>query len=334
MMLKKIIAVLLAAVTCLTFVGCANDGAPKDMKLSSLEGEPFVLYVPDSWVANHKSGISSAYYISNKTIFVSARYETPADAEMTLDKYMEESARKLSASVKDFVMVALEPSLLGGKDARDMKYTMTREDGVALTCRQISTKHSGDFVTLNFYCETELYEANNEQFKKILEEFLLTEKKVVNDNVTDKNTPEGMKIASSDNIEYRLYVPQNWICDSESGRSEAYYPKSTKPNVTVTSFTDSTATTAEEYFAEAEAEYKTSLSGYELLETSEERRVSDIRAISYTYRAVYDEVEFKIMQTILIYLDNVYSITYTARAEDFEEHLGDVEIILDSFRFR
>ena len=73
---------------------------------------------------------------------------------------------------------------------------------------------------------------------------------------------------------------------------------------------------------------------YELIETSEERRVSDIRAISYTYRAVYDEVEFRIMQTVLIYLDNVYSITYTARAEDFEEHLGDVEAILDSFRFR
>lgn len=333
-MLKKIIAIALVAVICILATGCGKGDVPKDMKISSLEGEPFILYVPDAWVENFKSGISGAYYISNRTIMVSARYETVADTSVTVDEYIENYATKLSSSVKDFVMASLDASVLGGKDARDMKYTMSREDGVSLTCRMICVRHGEDIISLNFYCETELYEANSEQFKQIVDVFTLAEKKVINDNVTDKKTPEGMKIASGDNIEYRLYVPTSWICDSGSGRSEAYYPKSSKPNVTVTSFTDSKATTPEGYFAELEKEYSTKLSGFELLETSEKKTVGGRDAISYTYRAEYGGVEFRIMQTVLIYLDNAYSITYTALDEDFDEHLSDVEKILESFTFR
>ena len=333
-MLKKIIALALVAVICLLTVGCGSSDTPKDMKKSSLEGEPFILYVPEGWVENSKSGLSSAYYISSKTIAVSARYETVADTSVTVDKYIESYASKLASTVKDFNMVSLDAAVLGGKDARDMKYTMSREDGVSLTNRLICVRHGEDMVSLNFYCETELYEANSEQFKQMADVFVLTEKKVVNDNVTDKHTPDGMKIASSDNIEYRLYVPTNWICDSTSGRSEAYYPTSSRPNVTVTSYTDSDATTPEGYFAELEKEYAAKLSGFELLGTSEKKTVGGRDAVSYTYRVEYDGVSFRIMQTVLIYLDNAYSITYTALDEDFEEHLSDVEKILEAFRFR
>lgn len=333
-MLKKIIALALVAVMCILATGCGNGDAPKDMKKSSLEGEPFILYVPDAWVENYKSGISGAYYISNRTIMVSARYETVSDTSVTVDDYIESYATKLSSSVKDFVMASLEAAVLGGNDARDMKYTMSREDGVSLTCRMVCVRHGEDMVSLNFYCETELYEANVEQFKQIADVFTLTEKTVINDNVTDKNTPEGMKIASSDNIEYRLYVPTSWICDSTSGRSEAYYPESSKPNVTVTSLTGSGATTPEEYFAKLQIEYASKLSGFELLDTSDKKTVGGRDAVSYTYRAEYGGAEFRIMQTVLIYLNNAYSITYTALDEDFDEHLSDVEKIIDSFTFR
>ena len=333
-MLKKIIALALVAVICILATGCGNGDAPKDMKISSLEGEPFILYVPDAWVENFKSGISGAYYISNRTIMVSARYETVPDTSVTVDSYIGDYATKLSSSVKDFAMASLDATVLGGKDARDMKYTMSREDGVSLTCRMICVRHGEDMITLNFYCETELYEANSEQFKQIVDVFALAEKTVINDNVTDKKTPEGMKIASSDNVEYRLYVPTSWICDSTSGRSEAYYPESSKPNVTVTSFTDSGASTPEEYFTKLQNEYAAKLSGFELLETGEKKTVGGRDAISFTYRAEYGGVEFRIMQTVLIYLNNAYSITYTALDEDFDEHLSDVQKILESFTFR
>jgi len=332
-MIKKIIALSLALLFCLGAVSCAkNDGTPDGMKSSTVEGEPFVLYVPEEWVENYKSGISSAYYISNRTVMVSARYETVAET-VSVDQYMISCAEKYSAGLKDFKLVSIDASTLGGKDARDMKYNMLNDSGVSLTCRQVTARHGEDFVSLNFYCETALYENNSEQFKEILSAFVLRDKQVMNDCVTDDDTPEGMKIASSKDIEYRLYVPQSWICYSESGRSEAYYPESGNPNVTVTLYTDSMAKTPEAYFAEVEPSYKESIEGYELV-GSEERTVADRNAISYTYKAAYDGVELRIMQTVLVYNEDIYSITYTALADSFDSHVEDVNKILDSFRFR
>ena len=142
-----------------------------------------------------------------------------------------------------------------------------------------------------------------------------------------------MKIASSDNIEYRLYVPTSWICNSESGKSEAYYPESGKPNITVTSYSPDSPLSATEYFEICEKEYKDVLFGYELLST-DERRVAERDAVSYTYRAVYGETSFKLMQTVLVYNEMIYSITYTALDDSFDTHIDDVNAILDAFIFR
>ena len=145
--------------------------------------------------------------------------------------------------------------------------------------------------------------------------------------------PDGMKIASSDKIEYVMYVPSSWICDSTSGVSEAYVSESGRPNVTVTSYSYDTEMTPSSYFEACEEEYKDILDGYELLESTE-RKVGDRAAISYVYTASVDGVQVKIMQTVYDYNGMMYSFTYTALEERFDAHLDDVEDMLDAFRFR
>jgi hypothetical protein len=333
-MIKRIIAICLLLALCIMSVSCKkDDGAPDGMKSVTVAGEPFILYVPDSWVENESSGISSAYYISTNTIMVTARYET-AVQDVTLQKYMESCAEKYGESLQNFNGIELVPSVLGGKDALNMKYTMVDKNGKTLTCRQVTTKHGEDFVSLNFYCEAELFEANNKQFEDILAAFVLAEKVVINDELTDDKTPEGMKIASSDNTEYRFYVPKTWVCNSEALRSEAYFPESGKPNVTITTYADSAIDTADKYFAFAEAEYKKTISGYELISKEDAGIVGNRYATSYTYRAVYDGVEFRIRQTIFVFASTVYSITYTALADSFDAHVEDVNKMLEAFEFR
>ena len=154
-----------------------------------------------------------------------------------------------------------------------------------------------------------------------------------NDCFTDKKTPDGMKIASPDNMQYRLYVPTSWHCNSQSERSQAYYPESGKPNVTVTSYSPQNVMTAEEYFEECQKEYEKMLEGYSLISV-EDKTVADRTAKSYVYSATASGREMRIMQTVLVYNDMVYSITYTAFAESFEAHLDDVYSMLDAFTFR
>lgn len=332
-MAKRIVAIILAAIMCVAFASCSSDGAPSGMKLSSREGEPFKLYVPKEWKENVSSGISGAYYSTADTAGASARYYTPEDAEMTLDQYVAHTVEDLAATLVVFNLLENTAAVLGGADAKVLVYTASIE-GKTYKYRQYITKHAGDFIMLTLYCPADYADAHKDHFDMIASEFVLCEKTApVNDEVVDKKTPEGMKIASSDKVEYRFYVPKSWVCNSESGVSEAHFPESGKPNVTVISHSPDYAMTAQQYFESCEAQYKAQISGYSLIST-QNRRVADRDAISYTYTAVWGEVRMRIMQTVFVYNDMIYSMTYTALEDSFDAHLGDVEKMLSAFRFR
>lgn len=334
-MTKKIIALTLALLILLFAVSCSSsDGdTPEDMQSATLAGEPFRLYVPSHWVTNTVSGISGAYYSPNEKIMVSARYYTPADAEMTVNDYMDYCIAGYTTSLTDFSVIERADTVLSGTEAIRLRYRQTN-DGKEYTCFQITAKYNGDMVSLHGYCTVALYDTLASDFETIIANFVLCEKTDPNGaEVTDKKTPDGMKIASADQIEYRLYVPKNWICNAESGASEAYYPESEKSNITVTSYTPDQSISVQSYFAQCETEYRAVLPEYERL-SEVERTVAERTAYSYTYRTVVDGVEFRIMQTLFAYNDMIYSITYTAREAVFESHMTDVEAILQAFRFR
>jgi hypothetical protein len=65
-----------------------------------------------------------------------------------------------------------------------------------------------------------------------------------------------------------------------------------------------------------------------------ERKVYDRNAVCFTYKTVYGGKEIKIMQTVFIYNDLAYSITYTAHADRFDAHIDDVNAMLDAFVLR
>ena len=59
------------------FSGCADDGVPDGMYSATIEGEPYIFYVPEGWTDNRDSGISSAYYSLDIPVLASAKYYTP-----------------------------------------------------------------------------------------------------------------------------------------------------------------------------------------------------------------------------------------------------------------
>lgn len=344
-MTKRIVAILIALLMCVAFVGCAGDGAPDGMKNATAEGQPFKLYVPNSWAVNTSSGVSSAYLSSIGYVSVSARYHTPENAEMTLDEYVTARKNELASEFADkgFALVVSENTeenegvILGKEsnvqDARQIVFTAKIND-TAYTFRQIITKYKGDFIILSFTVSSDTYDAVFEDMEMIREEFVCCDKpEYTGDNATDKKTPEGMKIASSDNLEYRLYVPaDNWTCDSNSGKAEAYAADNS--NVTVTSYSPSSTMTAREYWSMAEGEYKKTFGDKYEYVGEYERTVAERNAVSYTYVVSYGDERVKIAQTVLVYNGVVYSITYSALEANFDAHTADVNRMLDVFIFR
>jgi hypothetical protein len=226
---------------------------------------------------------------------------------------------------------------LGAQDAKRYEYTYNYGgvESNKTTVIQYYTFYGEDVVVLSLYIASAYYtDEYVEIFEKIRSCFVFCEKKIVNDEVVDKNTPEGMKKASDDDVQYACYVPKAWVTDLSDKLTYAYYPESGKPNITVTSFSPSEDISAKEYFLQCEMEYKKNLAKYELLGEPTERVVAERNALSYQYKAVYGDCEYRFMQTIFIYNGLAYSITYTARADAYEAHLADVELILNNFRFR
>ena len=153
------------------------------------------------------------------------------------------------------------------------------------------------------------------------------------DEVVDDKTPEGMKIASDDSIEYRLYVPKSWICKSDSGKSEAYYPESARSNVTLTSYSPNEDTTLDDYVAHRKDEYSKALSGYALVEENDVT-MAGRTAKSLVFTSTYEGVTYKQRQVIVLYGEMFYTLTYTATAENYDLHTEDVEQMISAFTFR
>jgi len=102
--MKKIISLLLVLILVgVSFASCADPDIPKGMKSATLEGEPFVLYVPEGFTDNTASGVSGAYYTSvENSIMVTARYYTPSDSEMDIEGYMTFCADSYALSLDGF----------------------------------------------------------------------------------------------------------------------------------------------------------------------------------------------------------------------------------------
>jgi len=327
------------------FVGCGkDDGVPDGMYSVTVEGEPFILYVPEGWTDNRDSGISSAYYSLSDAVMATARYYTPEMPEgFTLGQYVDDFVASFKDSTPNFEKLEKSESALGKKDAIKYKYSFDRitegSNGnvtANITVIHYFAKHGSDVVVLSLYCDSSKYNDEYVQmFEQIRTEFVFCDKKVINHVETDKKTPAGMKKASFKDSEYVFYVPTTWVCNMSDKMAEAYFPESGKPNVTVTSFSPNGEVTPSQYFAICEQEYKKELPGYEKL-GEKERKVANCKAVSYTYKVSYGsgKAEYRLMQTVFVYNDLVYSVTYTALADRFDAHLGDVAKVLDEFRFR
>ncbi len=334
--MKKILAMaLVIIVICLCAVSCKKDGAPDGMIAAHKEGEPFLLYVPEGWTVDITGGVSGAYYAPADKIIVTARYYTPSRSDMTLDEYVTYVADSYLATLTDFNLTSRTNDVLGGSDARRITYTMT-EDGVGYSAIQISAAHKGDMVSLNFYATGNALNDHADGVNDIISNFTLCDKaENTGDCVTDKKTPEGMKIASSDALEYRFYVPLSWICSTKSATTEAYYPESERTNVNVSSYSPDTQMTLAEFADTVRASNAEDLEDYELL-SSGELLVAGKNAISDTFSADYDGQTVKLRQVMLYSQQSglFYIITYTATDARFDEHMADFDAMLAGFTFR
>lgn len=181
--MKKIIAICVCFMLCLSFTACGNDSdidVPMGFQLASDPDVPdYVVLVPSNWTVEESTGTTTAYYkdeLSGKVIATfTASFNVAESSEITLENYFESySAEFEQVFEKSETEVESSTTILGGKEAKQYIYT-AKFGGVEYKFWQVICLHENRFYTLTYSSTSEYFEKYAEDMEAIIEYFTFSE---------------------------------------------------------------------------------------------------------------------------------------------------------------
>lgn len=336
--MKKILAALLLVVMMLGAVSCGSEKveAPDGFQNASVDGAPFYLYVPNSWVSNASSGISSAYCSTENRVLVSA-FGQVDEGDTTLELYTARTLESFLRTLEKFELLTkdLSQTALGSYAAYcfDYKAVSGKKD---MKFRTYVSEYADGFVVLTYSAEEAVFGTYEDDFNKIVANFTF---KVANENpVTpkdpdDEKTPvDGWQLASDLSYEYKFFVPKTWTVDKTSE-----FPTATRSdgrddnsNVTLMSYVLKEPMTAKDYWEKTQ---KGLVYDHEVVSVDENTKLGGISAYAVEYNMGLGEMTYRVKQVFSATSNMVYVFTYTSNQTYYDAHLSEVNEMLDMFTF-
>ncbi len=151
-------------------------------------------------------------------------------------------------------------------------------------------------------------------------------------NPDDGWVPAGYQLASNKNLDYVLFVPQEWTIDmstgvvtaSTKGGNISMMATANNDNKTLTAFWDEYKTQFDTTFAD----FKYVLEGQDMLLDN-----GKVAAKKYVYTATVTGTPYQFMQVIANVGDSTYIFTFTALANQYNELIEKVDGILSYLSF-
>ena len=332
---KKTIIALLVLLAAVSLFSCYEQDSdiPDGMQLASVEGVPFKLYVPKNWAINYGNGISGAYLSSSAGISVTVDVFDCNGKE--LDEFAVSSIEDYKNTLDSFEIISeISDTTLDMRAAKKVKFSAEYE-GAKYAFMRVFAKYSDNFIVFSYKSSKDYFDIYLPEAEAMLEVFKFCEPTNENSaDKTDKDTPEGMKIASGEDVEYRFYVPTSWVLDTDESVATAYASEADRSNVSLTSYTPSVSLSIDGYFEMCETEYEKIYENYQRKEDASEIQMAGKLAKDYRFSFEYNGEQYKSRQVICIYRGMFYIMTYTAKAENYDLHTEDVEKIISEITFR
>jgi len=149
----------------------------------------------------------------------------------------------------------------------------------------------------------------------------------------DDGAPAGMKLASTEIVDYSFYVPEDWIVDLSTGAVSAYVSEHDMTNVSMMAWNlEDVYMELPAWWEEYQSDFNLVFDEFEIL--SEENTIlGETAAMKYIYTASLAETQYKFMQVAAIRRGMVYLFTYTTVPDNFDTNLDSVNSILENFKF-
>ncbi len=153
-------------------------------------------------------------------------------------------------------------------------------------------------------------------------------------NEGESDVPTGFKEISSDDVTYDLFVPEEWTADISTGVTAAYYSGQDPSNISLMAQElDRSVDSVEEYWAKYEPSLKSVFPDLEYVGEPDSGTLDGVPAVQYTYTATVTNTAYKFMQLVAFKDSTVYVFTYTATADNYDTHIGEIIDILKNFKF-
>lgn len=152
----------------------------------------------------------------------------------------------------------------------------------------------------------------------------------------DDGVPDGMMDVSAADVAYRLFVPNTWVANNQSGVSGAYVSNTDRSNVTVTAYIpDTDGVTPTSYWEDVcLPAYSAAFAAFHAVGEGADTTLGGRNARQYIYTFTLDGTEYECMQTVAVQGGFVYSLTYTAETAKYADHTEEVATILSAFVFK
>ncbi len=368
--MKKVLLLITLIILAFSLCACKNDGTPSGMKLiSGGENDGYYFYVPSEWTVSNIGNIKSAYVsrvdrtsvsfaeIKGENINDEYFLGEATDCEISSSKYFKDN---MSEFPSDVAFTKTNEAVPFGKKAEE---NMPREDAdVArlyeynytyksqkIGFTQIFIKEGERYFVFTFSSPMEerfdsgesFYAFHQESLKTIIDSFRFVEKK----DSTDK-TPEYTKdsdgyilISDRDLCRFDLYVPESFTPDYASAIVSATHTDGSNINMTEVA---TTGVDIEEGYwklrKEELSKIVTNLVIIKEIKRDEQIQVGNASAgFECEYTFDYNGTSYHVYQVFCIDRSTIgygYALTYTATEQNYENHLTEIQKVVEKVRFK
>ena len=171
-MKKTLIPAMLIALT--TFiVSCGGDSADAPMGYKEISDEAlnYHFYVPDEWITDISTGMTSAYFDGRDPSNVSiTAFELDDTSINSVDAYWELNEADLRLILPDMEYVDTADCTLGGSPAKQYIYTASMS-GTEYKFMQVVTIRSNEVYILTYTATAEKYDSHIEDVISMVDYF-------------------------------------------------------------------------------------------------------------------------------------------------------------------
>ncbi|MBR0303499.1 MAG: hypothetical protein IJQ80_06585 [Clostridia bacterium] len=341
--MKKIVSLILISVlvlSCAALSSCgSNSSVPKGMKAASPDDAPFVFYVPEAWKSDVSSGTSSAYYSDADTSAVGVMTfsrDGDQDIKSWWDGYLEDFTTVYS----DFELESCEEAALGDREALKFVFKGTQGGTNYKFMQVIATggAHDDTFVVLTYVSSPDVFDKHTDDVQKMIDNFRFKD----DASSGERDLTSKGDVVSQDFVSYKLTAPEGWERVVSASSTVLRAPDGTS-SFSVMSFSlEHSGVTLDDWWDIFKEDFSGTYSNVRFDEGGE-LYLDGTSAVRHTFSgditaggesASYRFLQIAAIRKRKLSSPEVFVLTYTATADDYDANLDDVEYMISNFVFK